>query len=110
MCRRAPPGRARSRVPARPIPNGDAFTYSWNFGDGSAAVTTANPSRTYAADGTYTVTLTLTDGWGDSAFTTRVLTITKPATNVAPVPVMGVPVCAGRECTFSGAGTADAER
>ena len=29
--------------------------YSWDFGDGSPRVTTANPVHTYAADGTYTV-------------------------------------------------------
>jgi PKD repeat protein len=88
-------------------PNGDAFTYSWNFGDGSAAVTTASAARTYVADGTYTVTLTLTDAWGDAASTTRVVTITEPATNAAPVPVMAVPVCAGRTCTVSGNGSSD---
>ena len=64
--------------------------------------------HTYAADGTYTVTLTVTDAWGDAATATRVVTITKPATNVAPVPVIGVPVCGGRVCTFSGAGSSDA--
>jgi PKD repeat protein len=38
------------------------YTYSWNFGDGSAASTTQNPSHTYTAAGTYTATLTVTDG------------------------------------------------
>ena len=68
-----------------------------------------NPAaHTYAVDGTYTVTLTATDAWGDAATATRVVTITKPVTNVAPTPVIGVPVCGGRVCTFSGAGSSDA--
>ncbi|WP_245579289.1 PKD domain-containing protein, partial [Algoriphagus mannitolivorans] len=35
-------------------------TYSWNFGDGSAPVTSQNPTYTYASAGTYNVTLTVT--------------------------------------------------
>ena len=37
------------------------YSYSWNFGDGSAASTTQNPSHTYTSAGTYTATLTVTD-------------------------------------------------
>lgn len=44
-------------------PNGDALTYLWNFGDGTTS-TLANPSKTYAAAGTYTVTLRVTDPSG----------------------------------------------
>ncbi|MER5338205.1 PQQ-dependent sugar dehydrogenase [Micromonospora sp. NPDC002717] len=41
-------------------PEGGALTYSWNFGDGTTS-TTANPSKTYTANGTYQVTLTVRD-------------------------------------------------
>ncbi len=38
--------------------------YTWNFGDGSPVSNTANPSHTYSAAGSYTVTLTsIIDGW-----------------------------------------------
>ena len=35
------------------------YTYSWNFGDGSAVSELANPSHTYTQAGSYTVTLTV---------------------------------------------------
>ncbi|MGH7172677.1 MAG: PKD domain-containing protein [Gemmataceae bacterium] len=45
-------------------------SYSWNFGDGSAAVTgTLTPSHTYAVAGNYTVTLTASDGDSSQAST-----------------------------------------
>jgi PKD domain-containing protein len=43
-----------------------AFTYGWNFGDGtSSLVGTASTTHTYAAAGTYTVTLVIFDAKGD---------------------------------------------
>src|SRR4029078_10514985 len=54
-------------------PNSDPFTYLWNFGDGTATSTTTNPAHTFAANTSYTVTLTVTDAWGDAATTTRVI-------------------------------------
>jgi PKD repeat protein len=45
-------------------PDGDALAYDWDFGDGSAHGTSANPHHDYAVAGTYTVTLTVDDGHG----------------------------------------------
>lgn len=39
---------------------GNAISYSWNYGDGSAPETTVSPNHLYAAAGTYVVTLTAT--------------------------------------------------
>ena len=57
-------------------PNGDQMTYSWSWGDGTALGTTAAPAHTYTAAGSYTVTLTATDGWNQvSAPVTRSVTL-----------------------------------
>ncbi|MEU8012529.1 PQQ-dependent sugar dehydrogenase [Micromonospora parva] len=44
-------------------PEGGTLTYSWAFGDGTTS-TSANPSKTYNANGTYTATLTVRDPQG----------------------------------------------
>lgn len=46
-------------------PDGSVAAYAWDFGDGNTS-STANPSHSYVAAGTYTVTLTVTDNSGDS--------------------------------------------
>ncbi len=45
----------------------DIVSYSWDFGDGSPAVEGAFVNHTYAAPGTYTVSLTVTDSSGQVA-------------------------------------------
>lgn len=46
-------------------PDGDPLTFLWDFGNGASS-TDPNPTYTYAADGTYTATLTAEDGNGGS--------------------------------------------
>ena len=58
----------------------DTLTYSWDFGDSSGSSVEANPSYTYAASGTYTVTLTVNDGTVDSEPFTDDVTVTNPPT------------------------------
>jgi PKD repeat protein len=48
-------------------PGGSISSYSWNFGDGSPASTGAAPSHTYASQGIYDVSLTVTDNTGHTA-------------------------------------------
>jgi PKD repeat protein len=45
---------------------GNPTSYDWNFGDASAHNTSASPSHTYVAPGNYTVTLTVTNAYGDT--------------------------------------------
>jgi PKD repeat protein len=54
---------------------GDTFTYLWDFGDSTPTSTSSAMSHTFPAAGTYTVTLTVTDGWGKANSTTRLVTV-----------------------------------
>ncbi|HQR26668.1 MAG TPA: PKD domain-containing protein [Nocardioides sp.] len=55
---------------------GDSLVYSFNWGDGTPVGTTASGSHTYAAAGTYTITMTVSDGWGRAAApVTRTVTV-----------------------------------
>lgn len=49
--------------------------YTWNFGDGSAISTLPSPSHTYAVEGTYTVTLTVSNTCGDDVYTAIISTV-----------------------------------
>ena len=51
----------------------NAATYLWTFGDGGTS-TDENPAHVYAASGTYTVTLTVTNDCGSETFTGAVST------------------------------------
>ena len=58
--------------------DGTVTAWSWTFGDGGTSAT-RNPAYTYAAAGTYTVGLTVTDNVGATSSTTRSVTVTAPA-------------------------------
>ncbi|MGW6690887.1 collagenase [Streptomyces sp. NPDC054961] len=54
--------------------DGTIASRAWNFGDGSSS-TAANPAKTFAAAGTYTVRLTVTDNKGATASTSKAVTV-----------------------------------
>jgi serine protease len=66
--------------------DGSIVSYVWNFGDGSTG-TGSTASHTYAADGTYSVTLTVTDNAGANDTSTQSVTV---AADVVVPPQDGV--------------------
>lgn len=89
-------------------PNGDALTYSWEFGDG-AMDSGVSPSHTYDGAGEYTVSLTVNDGQLDSLIATTTATIAVPPANSAPTANPGGPYAGspGMAVAFDGTGSQD---
>jgi PKD repeat protein len=77
--------------------SGSVTGYSWTFGDGATS-TAQNPSHTYGAGGTYTVTLTVTDNQGATNSVSHTVTVTAP--NQPPVAAFSSS-CSGDACTFT---------
>jgi len=88
-------------------PNGDALTYSWDFGDGSTG-SGVNPTHTYTAVADYTVTLTVSDGQLENSVTTTAFIAVAPA-NRAPVADPGGPYSGetGMDIRFDGSASSD---
>src|SRR4051812_9415946 len=64
---------------------GDAITtYLWNFGDGTPVVATTNPSHTFAAGGSYSVTLGVADRANATGTLARQVTVTAAPAPAAP--------------------------
>lgn len=51
-------------------PEGDTLSFAWDFGDGSPISNDANPAHTYAANGKYTATLTVSDSFNNASVKT----------------------------------------
>jgi subtilisin family serine protease len=69
--------------------DGNISAYSWSFGDSSSS-TIQNPSKTYSAGGSYTVSLTVTDNAGAKSTATRTVSVTATSQTVAPTIVLSV--------------------
>lgn len=82
----------------------NGVSYLWAFGDGQTG-TTPNPVHTYAADGTYTVTLTATNPCGTSTFTQTVTILTPPTAGFTANPTSG---CGPLTVQFTSASSANA--
>ena len=86
-------------------PDGDALTFSWNFGDGATG-SGATVSHTYNTAGTYNALLTISDGRGGTA----TAGVRIDAGNTAPSPVINTPTGTqlfrvGEIITLNGAAT-----
>ncbi|MBV2154013.1 collagenase [Kitasatospora sp. SUK 42] len=69
---------------------GQITAWHWTFGDGSAS-DQQNPTHTYAATGTYTVALTVTDNTGKTASTPASVTVTAGGSGGGTLPTCSDP-------------------
>jgi len=72
---------------------------TWDFG-GDGTSSQENPSHTFSADGTFDVTLTVTDGGGETATKTTAVTVA----NAAPTANFTA-ACTGGSCAFTNTST-----
>src|SRR5437773_904055 len=79
-------------------PDGSISSYSWAFGDGVTS-TVQNPSHSYAAGGTFTVTLRVTDNQGAQSTTASQNVSVSPA-NQPPVASF-TSSCSALTCSFT---------
>lgn len=85
-------------------PDGTVESYAWNFGDGDTA-TGATKSHTYAASGTYTVTLTVTDNRGGTHTTSQDVAV---VANLKPTAAFTKTV-QFLQASFDGTGSTDSD-
>ncbi|HSC03251.1 MAG TPA: PKD domain-containing protein [Solirubrobacteraceae bacterium] len=82
-------------------------SYAWSFGDGTTA-TGPTVAHAYASDGTYRVTLTVTDGFGMTSSTREVVAVIDSAPAAAIAVITRRPA-ASRAVWFSGARSHDVD-
>jgi glucose/arabinose dehydrogenase/PKD repeat protein len=89
--------------------DGDPLTYSWNFGDGSAAQSGATLNHTYQNPGTYAAVLTVADGKGGNDTDSKTITVSgavnQPPVGAIVAPAAGAFYVAGDTVTFGGTGS-----
>ncbi len=85
----------------------NATSYSWDLGDGNTS-TEIDPQNTYPGEGTYTVTLTVTDALNQTSTYSETIELIEPDVPAVPDPVLlnadfdRLPKSSGSDCTCSG--------
>ncbi len=90
--------------------DGSIVSRSWTFGDGGTSTAT-NPSYSYAASGTYTVQLTVTDNGGATNSTSKSVTVTSSSTGGISLSATGYKVKGSQraDLTWSGAASTNVD-
>lgn len=86
-------------------PEGATLTYTWDFGDGGAGSTEANPLYTYTVNGTYDVTLTVNDGERTATAIQRITVGNRAPTATILTPSNNAQYSAGDTISFTGTGS-----
>ncbi len=87
-------------------PDGTIVKWEWSFGDGSPDASTMDVAHTYASEGQYVLTLTVTDNRGATATATQAIVVTytnKPPT--ASITVSATEGTAPLNVAFAGSGS-----
>ncbi|AXT58883.1 PKD domain-containing protein [Aquimarina sp. AD10] len=85
----------------------NATNYSWDLGDGNTS-TEIDPMNTYPGEGSYTVTLTVTDALNQTSTYSETIELIEPDAPAVPDPVLlnaefnRLPKSSGSDCTCSG--------
>lgn len=90
--------------------DGTVAGWSWDFGDGTSS-TAQSPSHSYAAEGTYTVRLTVTDNEGATDSASQPVTVTAPVSEPENTPPTASFTfsCDDLGCSFDGSGSDDTD-
>jgi len=86
-------------------PYGLPLTYSWDFGDGSPVSTSANPSHIYTTTGTYTATLTVSNGTQNASASIQIVVGNTPPNASITTPAVNATYNGGDTISFSGTAT-----
>jgi len=88
--------------------DGSITGYAWEFGDNSTGEG-VKPSHKYAADGSYTVKLTVTDNSGRKGTTSKQVTVGGGSGGTPPTAAFSVNCAWQAPCAFDGGASSDAD-
>jgi glucose/arabinose dehydrogenase/regulation of enolase protein 1 (concanavalin A-like superfamily) len=86
-------------------PYGLPLTYAWDFGDGLGTSTAPNPTYQYTGNGTYMVSLTVSNGSQTGHATTTVYVGKTAPSATITAPAAGATFTGGQTINFSGSAT-----